>query len=479
VLGTYKFSKDVAFNPNSSSFNWAGLTAAAPTSFTASTPTIPYQNQNLISSIYAQDEWKLLPNLTINFGLRWDLQTGVFQNQLHASLYPVALPYVNFGGHHVYDNFGPRFGAAWDPWKDGKTVFRASYGILYLMLSNNTYENELFALRQQNVTVNNPTYPDPYNGKTFAQYVSTAPQAFGINSNNVSNPPLNTADIGVTRQLDKDLAVVIDAYDSKITKSQVSANVNTPAESAPGVVIAKGVRPLPQFGNITQVQPTGNYEDRAIAIRLDKRFSHHYQYTVSYTLAKQRDNYVGGTSGSGSITDANFPQEDQGWAASDRRNTVVASGSTRLPFGVTLGGIFTYRSAEPFSATTGVDYLGISATNGYVSGTTKNVHNHGNQLAAINAWRAANLTGANALPLSASQIQSNAYRQLDARLAKDIRLSERYKFQLVGQLFNVLGTDNYGGVGTSQTTTANSASFGAITSALPRQQGELALRFIF
>jgi hypothetical protein len=51
--------------------------------------------------------------------------------------------------------------------------------------------------------------------------------------------------------------------------------------------------------------------------------------------------------------------------------------------------------------------------------------------------------------------------------------------QLVGQLFNVFGTDNFGGVGSSQQANASSSSFGVISSALPRQQGELAVRFLF
>jgi hypothetical protein len=52
---------------------------------------------------------------------------------------------------------------------------------------------------------------------------------------------------------------------------------------------------------------------------------------------------------------------------------------------------------------------------------------------------------------------------------------------LVGQLFNVFGTDNFGGVGVAQNTNASGASstFGEITSAYARQQGELALRFLF
>jgi hypothetical protein len=84
-----------------------------------------------------------------------------------------------------------------------------------------------------------------------------------------------------------------------------------------------------------------------------------------------------------------------------------------------------------------------------------------------------------------SQIESNRYNQLDARISKNINLGERYRIELIGQLFNVLGTNNYGGVGTTQQSNASTGSatspgtLGTFTAALPKQQGELAVRFVF
>jgi hypothetical protein len=53
------------------------------------------------------------------------------------------------------------------------------------------------------------------------------------------------------------------------------------------------------------------------------------------------------------------------------------------------------------------------------------------------------------------------------------------RVELIGQLFNVFGTDNLGGIGTSYVTNALSDSFGKVLTALPRQQAELAVRFVF
>jgi outer membrane receptor protein involved in Fe transport len=192
-LGTWTFKNDVYFNPNDPNFRWDTLKAAVPIRFTASYPTIPYQNENLESAVYAQDEWKVRPNLTLSLGLRYDLQTKVWNNHLTAALYPLPLPYVTFGGHGVHDNFAPRIGFAWDPNNDGKTVVRAGYGIVYTMNSNNIYGGQVSTLRQSSIVVSVPagiaSFPDPYNGLGYEKYVSTAPPNISINNNRVSNPP--------------------------------------------------------------------------------------------------------------------------------------------------------------------------------------------------------------------------------------------------------------------------------------------------
>jgi hypothetical protein len=95
-------------------------------------------------SFFGQDDWRIKPNLTLNFGLRWEFypvpcekngQQGILtpQSALNTASQADNLtiaPSANWY-HNDYHSFAPRFGFAWDPWNNGKTSVRGSYGIFY------------------------------------------------------------------------------------------------------------------------------------------------------------------------------------------------------------------------------------------------------------------------------------------------------------------------------------------------------------
>jgi len=100
---------------------------------------------------YIGDNWRVMRNLTINFGTRYEYDTGYFNNeakdgarrpQILAKVNPAAMIAPRF----PKDRFGPTFGFAYDPFKDGKTSIRGGFYIAYEMnIANNTIFNE-FAL---------------------------------------------------------------------------------------------------------------------------------------------------------------------------------------------------------------------------------------------------------------------------------------------------------------------------------------------
>jgi Carboxypeptidase regulatory-like domain/TonB dependent receptor len=105
--------------------------------------------------LFAQDSWKIKPNLTLNYGLRWEYNQPiydaglryqtfrpgqadtVFQYSGDPALFPLGLVIPGDKGvpkgltQNYYNAFAPRIGIAWDPFKDGKTTIRAGWGLFY------------------------------------------------------------------------------------------------------------------------------------------------------------------------------------------------------------------------------------------------------------------------------------------------------------------------------------------------------------
>ncbi len=102
-------------------------------------PIVPFY-PNSYFGMYVQDDWRARPNLTLNLGLRWELDDVVGDS---SNLHPCAslttadntCEFIEniLGTHSGKDlkQFGPRLGFAWDPLKRGKTVVRGGYGIYY------------------------------------------------------------------------------------------------------------------------------------------------------------------------------------------------------------------------------------------------------------------------------------------------------------------------------------------------------------
>src|SRR5437867_1011664 len=484
VFGTWTFGQDQYFNPDDPNFSFASLKGASQ--FQASFPNIQREMRNHSYAAYVTDEWKPTSRLTLNLGLRYDVQTGIWNEWRTQSEYPRPLPYVDFASRGDKNNVAPRLGLAWDVRNNGKSVVRLGYGLVYTNITNLIPRVEGSALKQNTINIANPSYPDPYQGRDPANFVSTAPPNITINGNNLVSAPVHTSSVGFSQGLTLDTAVHLDAIYQKATDIPTDVQVNT---RNPVTL----VRPLPEWGQIIQRQPIGLFTYKALLVRLEKRLSNRYQYQLAYTLAKQDSNAATpdtvGIGLGGSITDVYNPGWDIGPANNDRRHAVVLSGAALLPADIVVGAIWNFRTTTPFSARAGVDLNGDGQSTGggagvggnyptdYVPGTTKNMGNRDSatMLAAVNAYRAT----LNLAPVPESQIDNNRLSQCDLRVSKALTTGRGTKVELIGQVFNVLGRDNLGGLSSQYVTNVRSDSFGRILTSLPRQQGEVAVRFVF
>src|SRR5438552_1971839 len=69
------------------------------------------------------------------------------------------------------NNFGPRIGLAWDVRNDGKDLVRAAYGRFYQYISGGSLRAEADTLKQNTITIPNPSYPDPYGGLSPTAFI--------------------------------------------------------------------------------------------------------------------------------------------------------------------------------------------------------------------------------------------------------------------------------------------------------------------
>jgi hypothetical protein len=456
--GTWTFATDQPFNPKDPS-TIANL--SKPTQFTAA---IPGQYTSVPVSQYAayiQDDWKVTPRLTLNLGLRWDREVGSYNEDVNPASFPIAIPFLgNPRDRGQARNFGPRFGFAWDLLGEGKNVVRGGFGIYYNNIQTLLNFPENRNISQCSVLITNPSYPDPYGGKSPTSFCSSAPPTVTVLDKHFSMPYSEQVTLGYSREILHDFSVHVDGVYMHTVKDWRNVDLNYPD--------AAGVRPLPAFARILDHQSVSKYKYRGIYVRAEKRFAKRYQFLVSYTLASNRDD-----SPQSQVTNQNNYNLDWGPATIDRRHTLVASGSTKLPWQFNLGIIWQIRSSLPFSALSTAQFDGITQ---YVPGLIRNMGNRNNAavLAAVNAYRASLATPLAALP--AGQIDSSRFNSFDFVVSRPIYVRDRFRIEAKGQVFNLFGVTNLNG---ATTTSASSANFGKILSASNLQQAELALRFAF
>jgi hypothetical protein len=463
-IGTWTFAQDQFFDGSAA----ARASLRNPIQFTASFPPLPRHLRADWIQTYVQDEWRVRPNLTLDFGLRYENLHKAFNNHIAFDGRPRLAELVNPSSRADNDNWGPRFGLAWDVREDGRTVVRLATGKYYGNVFAATLRAEVNALLQSNVNIRNPSYPDPYGGLSPQAFVTvSATPNVSITDDNIEQPESKSLNVGLSHELRPNLAIHVDGVYAKGTKASQIANINTPDP-------VTGLRPRPTWGNINQYRSAGESDYRALYLRLDKRFSDRYQYLVSYTLAKETDRGAG----QATVVDFYHPEYDEGYGAQDRRHTVVASGAILLPMDVTVGAVWNYRSSRPFSARAGVDLNRDGAVTDYVPGTTRNVFNRGNDdqmLALVNAWRAQS----GRAPIAASQIMTDEFQRFDLRASKQIGLGGGRRAELIAQVFNLFGTDSFGIGAAPWQMNATSNAFGTINTVHPRQQAELAVRFVW
>jgi Carboxypeptidase regulatory-like domain/TonB dependent receptor len=463
VRGTFTFATDQLFNPNDPA------TIAAlknPILFTATIPAVTTSVPTWELGFFAMDDWRVRPGLTLNLGLRYDRELGSANQDLNLASFPQPIPFIGDPSKRgSAKDFGPRVGIAWDPFRKGRDVIKAGFGLYYNNIQTLLNFNENRNLTECNIIINNPSYPDPFNGLSPTSFCSTAPPNVTVLAQNYRNPYSEQFNVGYSHQFTNNFAIIVSGVYEHFLHDFRLFDLNFPDP-------VTGLRPLSPWGTILQQQSTAQAKYKALFVQANKRFSHRFMFTASYSLSSARDDNP-------QFQVTNYADSNLDWGPSnvDRRHVFVSSGTVDLPLKLTLGAIWTAKSSVPFSALSAT--FNADGAQQYVPGTSRNQGNRNLSLGAVNAYRAS----LGLSPVTASMLNTNPYDAFDVHLSRKFMIGEHRYIEGIAQVFNLFGHENLMGVtaGTSgyATNAASPTGFGTLSAAGPLQQAELAARFVF
>ena len=274
-------------------------------------------------SLYVQDQWKPLSNVTFNLGLRWDYEDAV-------------------GASQDKDNVAPRLGVAVDPWRAGRTVIRGGYGVYYDAVLYRALNNMETGSQITQIIIQNPGYPDPY-AREGRRILPPSVNRFAAN---IRTPYTEQATAGV-RHMSGRMVASADWVWARGHNLLRTRDINYPdltRESRP--------RPDPNFQRIRVRETEGQSWYRALLVGVQKMHAANHSYGIAYTFSRsERD-----------TEDWEFFAADQrdydaerGPSSSDVRHRLSANVNVDLPFGARLTTILTAQSGLPYNITTGGD----------------------------------------------------------------------------------------------------------------------------
>lgn len=426
----------------------------------SSTPTkslkISDADNNHIA-LFAQDDWRVRRNFSLNLGLRYELDTNVNNNDWYSNRNPLVQSFYRGDRKRDNNNFAPRIGFNWAT-DNGRFSLHGGYGIYYdrITLEITSLERGLdgralaIEVRAGNALsdpTGAPIFINPATGRfqpfaptfsnPFTGFILPGAGASGINiiDNNLQNPMVQQFNLGIQHEFAKDFVIKADYLHNLGTKfiiGRTIGTVNNPVVGGPDRVV-----------NLESSVKT-KYD--GLLLSLEKRFSRHYQFRASYTLSKAfnyaNDDQIPFSNGP---VNPNNLQLEYGPTPNDRRHYFTFSGALELPAGFQLAPIVTLASGVP------MDILLPDAS----SRIPVLQRNAGGRLFKTGAELNSFLTRLNAaggvngqlLPLVRDNVRFNdSFSSFDLRLSKVFRFGDKARLEPMMEVFNLFNVTNILGV---------------------------------
>ncbi len=412
--GGYIFQTDEPFDPNNPD--------TFPTYFFVGAGNPTNEDTNHQFSAFIQDDWRVNDRLTLNLGLRYDIESFSGPESdvpLTGDIRLGKIPEVD------KNNFAPRLGFTWDINGQGKTIVRGGYGRYYKPIFHNVYNNALLFNGERYVI------KAIFDSEVLGSVCCGLPDPSVFEDSSPDVRPMNSADvafsdqasIGFQRELARDLVLNADYVFVRGQNLTRERNLNAPRN-----LVNPEDPAFPQFFRVRLLLTDAGSWYHALQTNLTKRFSNNLMLTASYTLSKVEEDAADFFSVSEPNDQSNLGAE-KGPGTHDQRHVFAFSGIYTLPKGFQIGSIIRASSAIP------VNFL-----------LDRN-HNSDGFCCNDRPDLGPNDTFAIPPPDRPGNMPRNFGRgtnffQVDLRVAKNFDWG-RYRLELIGEAFNLFNRANF------------------------------------
>lgn len=449
------------------------------------------------NGFFVNDTWQTTRNLTLNLGLRYELNTPVkttsgyasMLNEDQTALVPETHPTPGFKFHKSnLKDIAPRLGMTYRLTE--KTVVRSGFGLYYNPNQFNTFSflTNNPPLSPQFNFFSQPANPTLSFENPFGEVGPGAPPMVITPTWDLPNARKDQWSLDLQRELWPGAALNVQYVGSRTVDLDFSFFNNTPL---PGPGAIQDRRPNPNYGVIRTIANTLSSNYHGVSVIFLKRMSAGLQFTAHYTWSRTRDEGDNSNADqSPGVNPYTHAEDNYGPAVWDIPHRFVASYVYELPFfrdskplvesflgGWQISGVTLLESGRPFTVTIAGDVAntGIGSQRPDLVGT-----------ASANCGRdhLVNCIDPTAFAQPAPFTYGNAPRNLlrgpgqivtDLSLGKSFRIGRQARVQVRGDFFNVFNTVNLN----NPASVFGTATFGQITSARSMRRTQLGLRFTF